>query len=180
MGMDLVPHPDGPDAAKPLHETDSEGSALQDFLGRSVIYERAGAAIPRDLLRFGLYSAAVIVGTGILALVLPSPTHVRHGGFFLLFASQAAGLTSVIQSLAVPLIVLGGTLALLDAFLAQGRRASGWRSVIVAQAAVGGAGGFMSGAVAALVLISLLLWVLIAVAAVALIGIIGVAVCGDG
>ena len=54
-------------------------SALEAFLSRTVIHELAGAAIPRELLRFGLYGSSVVIATGVLGLVFPGANSIRRG-----------------------------------------------------------------------------------------------------
>ena len=65
-------------------------SALEAFLSRTVIHELAGAAIPRDLLRFGLYGSIVVIATGVLGLVFPGANSIRRGSFFLILGTPAA------------------------------------------------------------------------------------------
>lgn len=150
---------------------DDGGSALDAFLSRSVIYERAGAVIPRDLLRFGLYGTIIIIATGALALVFPTAPAIRHGQFFLLFATQAASMETVMHAAAIPLIASGVALLVLDVYLMQGRHSEQWRSAVVAQAAAGGVGGVVATVFLALVILNLMLW--IAICAVVGIGIAG-------
>lgn len=178
MAMDLIPNrrnPSDPGSAP------ATGSVLHALLERSVVYERAGAAIPRDLVRFGLYGAAIITLTGLLALMFPDGPAIRHGHFFLLFGRQAAGLIGVLHPVAAPLIMVGMTLATLDFYLADGPRAAGWRPVIVAQAAAGGAGGVVTGIFAVMVVINIVIWAIIFTAVAVGVGVfIFGALQGDG
>ena len=51
----------------------ADDSALADFLRHAVPYEFAGP-IPASLLLFGVIGSALLLTTGLLALVLPSPS----------------------------------------------------------------------------------------------------------
>jgi hypothetical protein len=118
-----------------------EESALSDFLRHTTVYERAGAVIPRDLLRFGFVGSLVVIGTGLMALLFPSPQSIKQGDFFLLFGSQAAGLASFLHALAIPAIVCGLGLLALDLYLMRVPTSEHWRLAVVAQAAAGAASG---------------------------------------
>ncbi len=142
----------------PVPRSRGGGSALESLLSRSVIHEKAGAVIPRDLLRFGLYGSIVCIATGLLALLFPTADSIRHGDFFLILATPAADLQSVMHAAAIPLIVCGVALLALDPYLMQGRRSEHWRSAVVAQAATGAVGTVFL----ALVIINLVLWIVIA------------------
>ena len=69
---------------------EDDGSALGGFLSGSIIYEKAGAVIPRDLLQFGFLGSIVVIVTGILALIVPSPESIRSGDFYLVLGGTAA------------------------------------------------------------------------------------------
>jgi hypothetical protein len=147
-------------------------SALKSLLERSVIYEKAGAVIPHDLLQFGLFGSGLIVAAGLLALILPSAYSIQHGGFFLLLGSTTASLDSFMGSLAAPAFIVGGGLLVLDACLMLVRTSQSWRAAIVLQAALGGSGGLVCAAFLALVAFNLALWILIVTAALMVIGMI--------
>jgi hypothetical protein len=136
-------------------------SALEAFLSRTVIHELAGAAIPRDLLRFGLYGSIVVIATGVLGLVFPDADSIRRGSFFLIFSAPAADMRTIMHVVAIPLIACGVALLLLDLYMMQGRRSEHWRSVVVAQATAGGIGGVVSAVFLALVIINLVLWIVL-------------------
>jgi hypothetical protein len=146
---------------------EADESPLEAFLRRSVIYEKAGAFIPRDLLNFGLYGSAIVTVTGLLALLFPSPDSIRHSGFFLVLGASAANLEAIMHSLAIPAICCGLALLALDLYLTQGRRSEHWRTAVVAQAAAGGVGGILSIIFLALMLLNLVIWILIVAAGVA-------------
>jgi hypothetical protein len=138
---------------------DSNGSALSQFLSRTIDYNKAGAVIPRDLLSFGLLGSIVVIATGLLALVFPGPGAVRHGGFFLVLGTQAAGLDSLMHAIAIPAILCGLALLALDLYLMRVPTSQQWRSAVVAQAAGGGLGAALSALFLALVLLNLVIWV---------------------
>ena len=104
----------------PVPRSRGGGSALESLLSRSVIHEKAGAVIPRDLLRFRLYGSIVCIATGLLALLFPTADSIRHGDFFPVLATPAADLQSVMHAAAIPLIVCGVALLALDPYLMQG------------------------------------------------------------
>jgi hypothetical protein len=171
--MDLIPHPT---ASKSPSRRTGEGSALRDLLEHSLIHERAGAAIPRDLMQFGFYGAAIITATGLLALALPTNPSALHShsfhGFFLVLDGPAGDIGASLHSIAIPLIVLGVGLLVLDVILSRGARSAGWRPVVVAQAAVGGVGGVIPAVFIVIALINLVIWVLFIAAVLGLIGLI--------
>lgn len=150
----------------------ADGSALDALLSRSVIWDRAGGALPRDLVGFGLLGASVIVGAGLLALMLPSPSEIRNGGFFLIAGGLAAGMGALLQALAAPLILGGLMLLALDIFLLvdQRARSDGWRSAVVGQAVAGGTGGLVSAIFLALVVFNIVLWAVIFTLAAVVVG----------
>jgi len=113
-------------------EPSEGGSALGDFLSRSVVYEKAGAVIPRDLLQFGLYGSIVVIATGILALIIPSAESIRQGDFYLVLGGTAADIGALLHALAIPSIVCGLALLGLDLYLMEGRRSEYWRGAVVA------------------------------------------------
>ncbi len=151
------------------HRPAADG-ALSSFLARSVVYEKAGAVIPRDLVQFGLLASGAVFVTGLMALLLPGAASIRHGGFFLLFASQEAGLETLMHTLALPAIFLASALFALDVCLMKGRRSERWRSAIVAQAVAGGVGGVICTLFLALLILNLAIWI-------ALIGLVLAALC---
>jgi hypothetical protein len=156
MSTELVPDP-----------SEGGGSALADFLRHSVIYEKAGAVIPCDLLSFGLLGSLVVIGTGLLALIFPSPHAVAQGQFFLLLASEAAGLDAFMKHLAVVAICSGAALLVLDLFLMHVRTSAHWRWAVVGQAAMGGLGGALCTLFLVLAVLNLALWIAIIACGVA-------------
>jgi hypothetical protein len=148
MKRDLVPAPD-------------DDSALASLLRGAIPYERAGAVVPRELLQFGLYGSAIVIITGLLALTLPGADAIRHSGFYLVLGSVLANLDSLMGALAGPAIIFGGALLIVDAYLMQVRTSAKWRSVVVIQAGVGGAGGIMATLFLALIILNLAIWIAI-------------------
>ena len=156
----------------------SDYSALKSLLNRSVIYEKAGAVIPHDLMQFGLFGSGLIIAAGLLALILPSAYSIQHGGFFLLLGSTTASLDSFIGSLAAPAFIVGGSLLVLDAGLMCVRTSYPWRAVIVLQAVLGGIGGLVCAVFLALVAFNLALWILIVAVVLMILGVILAAMAG--
>ena len=146
----------------------TEGDALASLLKRAVRYEKAGGVIPLSLMQFGLLGSIVVIMTGLLALVLPGPASISHGGFFLVFGGIAASLDSVLGALAVPAILSGIALLGLDIYLMKVRTSEHSRHVVVAQAAAGAASGAIGSLFLALLLLNLVIWIVI-MAAMALI-----------
>jgi hypothetical protein len=155
------------------------GSALSDFLSRSTVYEKAGSVIPRDLLQFGFLGSMVVIGTGVLALVFPSPESVHHGGFFLLLGSQAADLVSFLHAVAIPAIVCGVALLGLDVYLMRVPTSEHWRAAVVVQAVAGGAGGTLCTLFLVLLVLNLVIWMAIIACAVMVVFVV-LAVLADG
>lgn len=143
-------------------------SALSDFLRHTTVYERAGAALPRDLIQFGFLGSIVVIATGLLALAFPSPQAIEHGGFFLVLGGMAAGLASFLHALAVPAILCGLALLGLDVYLMRVPSSEQWRGAVVAQAAAGGIGGALATIFLALLLLKLAIWIAIIACAIAL------------
>jgi hypothetical protein len=139
----------------------SRRSALKDLLASSTVYEKAGAVIPKDLLQFGLFGSALVIATGCLALILPSPASISQGDFFLVLGSTAAGLDSVLHDLAIPAIVSGALLLGLDIYLMHVPTSEQWRWAVIGQATVGGAGGGLGVVFLALVILNIALWIAI-------------------
>jgi hypothetical protein len=137
------------------------GSALRDFLGHSVIYEKAGGVMPRELVVYGFYGSVAIIVTGLVALMLPSAAAISNGGFFLLLKSTASGLDSFLQGEAIPAIVCGAALVALDVYLTLVPTSEAWRMVIVGQTALGGIGGTIGVLFLALVALNLAIWIVI-------------------
>jgi hypothetical protein len=157
MSSELVPSP-----------PDHSGSALSDFLRHSVVHEKAGSIIPLDLLSFGLLGSGVVILTGLLALAFPSPHAVAQGQFFLLLASEAAGLDSLMKHLAIAAICSGFLLLGIDLILMQVRTSEHWRLAVVGQAAVGGVGGMLCTLLLAIAILNFVLWIVIIVCCIAL------------
>jgi hypothetical protein len=141
-----------------------EDNALLGLLARSVVHEQAGAPIPSDLLRFGFLAGAALLATAVIGALMPSPALVHHAHFLLLFGGVAATLTGVLQALMPFTLALGCGLSVLNLCLASGRRHAAWRIAIVGQAALGAAGLGLDGALAAIVLFDLALWIMLGVA----------------
>lgn len=144
---DLLPVPTGDD------------NALRSLLNRAVPYEKAGAVIPFDLIRFGLLGSIVVICTGLLALIMPSAESVRDGGFYLVLGGLAAEVTSLMKALAVPGILFGTCLLGLDIYLMKVRTSERSRSVVAAQAAMGGASGTVCTVFLALFVLNLAIWI---------------------
>jgi hypothetical protein len=154
-----------------------ERSALSDLLSRSIIHEKAGAVVPRDLLQFGLLGSIVVILTGLLALVFPGAESIRHGGFFFLFGGQVADLASIMEAAAIPAIVCGIALLGLDLYLMQTPSSDYGRAAVVAQAAAGGVGGTVF---LALVILNLAIWAILIACGVAVVLIVFGVMAGGG
>lgn len=165
---DLLPRPPG-----------GGGSALSDFLGHTTIYEKAGAVVPRDLVQFGLLGSVVVMVTGLVALVLPSPGSISHGGFFLVLGSTEAGLDSFMHALAVPAMLCGALLLGLDVYLMRVPTSEHWRWAVVGQAAAGGVGGGLGVIFLALVILNLAIWIALIACGLAVLGVM-LAAFADG
>lgn len=146
----------------------SDGSALGEFLSHATIYEKAGGIMPRGLIVYGFYGAAALVVVGLLALVLPDPTSISRGGFFLLFKGLAAGLDDVMQALAWPAILTGLALIGLDVYLSVTPTSESWRMAIVGETAAGGVGGSLAVLFLVLFIFNLAIWVAIVGACIGL------------
>lgn len=152
MSPELIPSAWGPE----------DDDALRSFLRNNAdSYEGAGAPIHPALWQFGFYGSLVIIAAGVLALVLPAPSWIEHGGFFLLFGNLAAELTSIITALAVPAIVLGILLLGVNLWLRDRRTSEAWRSAVVLQFAMAGGGATLYVGVAVLFVLNLALWIAI-------------------
>lgn len=143
----------------PSTALDAPPDALGTLLSRVVDYEKAGAVISEDLLKFGLAASALVIATGLLALALPSPDAIRHGHFFLLLGGAAADLKSLIDALALPAIGCGVALIVLDLVLMGVRTTARWRTAVVAQAVVGGVAGTLCTLLLALIALNLAIWI---------------------
>ena len=148
----------------------AEGSALRSLLDQSVIYEKAGGVMPMGLVLFGFYGAGLLVASGLLAFILPSPHAIGHGGFFLLLRGEAAGLDSVMRTIALPGVLCGLALIGLDVFLSYVRTSNAWRSAIIGQTLIGAASGALAIIFIASVILNLVIWLLIIAAFVFAIG----------
>jgi hypothetical protein len=147
-----------------------EKSALGSLLDFATPYKKAGAVIQYDLLQFGLYGSVVVIVTGLVALLLPGTTSIRHSNFYWVFGSETASVVSLMRALAIPAIISGGTLLMLDAWLMLVRTSARWRSVVVMQAAIGGVGGVICTVFLALVILNLAIWIALMVLALLLLG----------
>jgi hypothetical protein len=134
-------------------------SALGDFLDHVDIYNKG--VIPRDLVQLGLYGSTVMILTGLVALVIPSPHSISQGELFLLFASIGAGLAGFLQVLAVPAILFGLLLLGIDVYLSQVPTGERSRWIVVGQATAGGIGGGIGVLFLALVIFNVVLWLVI-------------------
>lgn len=65
MGLGVTSQADRPPARQPA------GSALEDFLDRTVVYEEAGAPMPRSLIQCAFISALLTLGIGALGVISP-------------------------------------------------------------------------------------------------------------
>lgn len=164
------------DELVPREPPGGERSALSDLLSRSVIYERAGGVIPHDLLQFGFFGSLVVIVTGLLAVVFPDATSIRAGDFFLVLGGTAADLSSLLHALAIPAILGGFALLLLDIYLMDVPRSERWRGAVVAQAVAGGLGGVLGTLFLALLIFNLAIWIaIIAVGLAIVLGVLGAA-----
>lgn len=155
----MADHPvDGPGRHGPATPGNS---ALTDFLKHTKVYDVTKALIPKDLLQFGISGAVIVMATGLLALILPSPASIDRGEFFLVLGSTAASLDALMQGLAIPAIVSSAALLLLDVYLMVVPTTEQWRLAVVGQATVGGAGGILSVLFLALVVLNIALWIAI-------------------
>jgi hypothetical protein len=155
----------------PRADDDDGPSALADFLGRTTIYETAGAVIPFDLLRFGLLGSVAVIATGLLALVFPSAEAIRGGDFFLVLGDEAAGIAALLRALAGPAIVVGLGLLVLDLYLLRTPTSERWRTAVVAQAAAGGIGGALGTLFVALLVLNLAIWIALGILLLAMIAV---------
>jgi hypothetical protein len=148
----------------------SDESALDSLLKRAISHDKIGAVMPRDLVQFGLLGSGIVILAGLVALVLPDPSSIKNGHgpvfhwhFFLMFRSMAAGLDSFVQAMAIPGIVAGLLLLVLDAFLTQIPTREHWRLAIVGQAAAGGVGATVGVLFLAVFILNLIVWAIIIV-----------------
>jgi hypothetical protein len=163
MANELVPRRDR--ASNPVSPGNS---ALTDFLKHTKDYLTDKAVMPADLVRFGLYGAGIMILAGLIALALPDPSTLRHmhawlfhAHFFVFFRSISAGLDGFAHALAVPAIVCGVLLLVLDAFLTQIPTTERWRLAVVGQAAAGGVGAGLGVILLALFIINLAIWIVL-------------------
>jgi hypothetical protein len=145
--------------------------ALQSLLRRIGSYGKT-AVIPYDLLQFGLYGSVVVIATGLFALILPGAASIRQSDFYLILGGTTASVVALMRALAIPAIISGGCLLLLDACLMQVRTSARWRSVVVAQAAIGGLSGVICTVFLALVILNLFIWIVLVTLALMLVGMI--------
>jgi len=157
---------------------DDSDNALKSLLRRSVIYERAGAVVPHDLLQVGLFGSIVVIIAGLFALILPSATSISHSGFYWILGSTIAHVASFMRVVAAPALIVGGSLLVFDAYLMLGRTSAPWRFMVVVQAAIGGIGGVICMIFLALVILNLAIWIVIVVLALMVIGVM-LAAMGD-
>lgn len=141
-----------------------EESALSSLLKHARVYELAGAPIPHSLLLYGVVGSAVMLLTGLFALVLPAPEAIHHSSFFWFMKSPAASVVSWMQAIAIPSVIIGLLMLLVDHYVASGRRSEFWRGVIVTQSVVGTISGLVCALFLALVLFILVVYILIGVA----------------
>jgi hypothetical protein len=158
---------------------DDGDNALGSLLRRSIIHELAGSVVPGDLLQVGLFGSIIVIVAGLFALILPSATSISHSGFYLVLGSTIASVASLMRVVATPALIAGGSLLVLDAYLMLVRTSARWRSVVVVQAALGGAGGLVAIAFLALVFVNLAIWVIIITLALMVVGVM-LAAMGDG
>jgi hypothetical protein len=157
-----------------------DDNALRSLLNHAVSYEKAGAVIPFDLMRFGLLGSVVVIGTGLLALILPDADSVRHSGFYLVLGGLAADTTFMMKALAIPAIFFGMCLLALDVYLMNVRTSDRSRSIVVAQAAMGGAGGAICTVFLALAVLNLVIWITLIVLGLVLLGVFLSALAAGG
>lgn len=155
---------------EPSDET--EGSALKSLLDAAIDYDRAGAVMPAALVLVGAAGAALVIGTGLFALAMPSAEAIESDHFFLLLGGWVAGLDSFLGSLASDFLIAGGALVALDAALLRLRTPWYWRYVIVIQLAAGFIACLFCSAVLALVLFNLGVWLALIALVLAIIGVL--------
>jgi hypothetical protein len=143
-------------------QVDSD-NALRLLLNRAISYENAGAVIPLDLLRFGFLGSIIVIATGIIALILPGADAVRHSDFFLVLGGLAANVTTLMKALALPAILFGTCLLGVDIYLMKVRTPESSRFIVIAQAAMGGAGGAICTTFLALLVLNFFIWIVIAI-----------------
>jgi hypothetical protein len=136
-------------------------SALKSLLRKAIDQEKAGAVIPQEVMQFGLLGSAMVIATGLLALILPSAESIRNGDFFWILGSVAAGLDSVMGTVATEALIGVGGLLLLDVCLMRVRTSWRWRSVVVAQVMAGGLAGAFGTIFLALVVLNIAIWIVI-------------------
>ena len=135
--------------------------ALQSLLSRITSHEKAGAVMPVDLVEFGFFGSLIVIVTGLLALILPSATAIHHSHLFLVFGSTTASLDSFMSAAAIPAMLCGTALLLLDIYLMHARTSAPWRSAVVAQAAAGGVAGAICSLFLALLVLNLAIYLVI-------------------
>jgi hypothetical protein len=140
----------------------ADDSALADFLRHAVPYEFAGP-IPASLLLFGVIGSALLLTTGLLALVLPSPSAIQASAFFWFEAHAAATVVSWMQAIALPAVGVGGAMLLVDVYLANGRRNQHWRPVVGVQSVVGNLSGVLSAVFLAFVVFIIVVYIVLGI-----------------
>jgi len=138
-----------------------DDNALRSLLNRVVDHDEAGSVIGLDLLVFGFLGSLVVIFTALVALILPEPESIRQSSFYLVLGGAVASLTGLMKALAIPALIAGVSLLVLDLFLMKVRTSEHSRSVIVIQAAMGGTGGALCTIFLALALLNLVLWIII-------------------
>jgi hypothetical protein len=147
----------------PTAGSSTDRSALDSLLEKAIPHETIGATVSFDLLQFGLYGSVVVIVTSLVALAMPGAESIRHSSFYLLFGGAVADLVTFLRALAIPGIVFGGMLLILDAVLLTVRTPSWSRSLITLQAAAGGFSGVVATAFLALLLLNLVIWIVLIV-----------------
>ncbi|MBJ7469800.1 MAG: hypothetical protein JHD16_00790 [Solirubrobacteraceae bacterium] len=139
-------------------------SPLGAFLRSATSHQRAGGPIPIDVLRYGIIGSAVVILTGVVALLLPPAPDLSSSGFFLLLGRQVSWIVEFAKHLAVPAIGCGLALLCLDLYLMRAPSGRYSRAFVVGQAVAGGALGALGAVFLALVALNMVLWVVIVTA----------------
>ena len=118
------------------------------------------------LWSFGLGGSIALVISGLVALILPSPTAIREGGFFVILRGTSADAVEIVHPLAIPALIAGGVCLLASLVLMR------WRSTVmsgiagVVQTIAGAIGGIASVLCIAVLAVNLLIWTVVTLLAI--------------
>lgn len=155
--------------AKDIVRRRGDDSPFAQFLNNTVSYEKTGAVIPMELLRFGLFGSLIVIATGLVALMIPSAGEIQGSDFFLVLEDQVADISTIMHTAAFPAIGFGVALLLVDLYLMRVPTSEHSRVLVVGQAAAGGIGGMVCAIFLALALLNLVLWIIIIVCCIGLV-----------